>query len=188
MQSKSLYSRHLLASALFCNPGGVEISRVILSTSNSASIGLPFNSIFPFEASNGETPAMADFTAILDARLLKTHDALRYAHRGSPVLIFTSMGSQELLGSLPQSTKSLIAKQDLNLFIYNPRQAFGDEYNHVVHETLGHIAFLRLYIGGDQGTLIKISRALLGAEVDKHPIDALVNAVWDGLIVVTIPL
>ncbi|KAF8332824.1 uncharacterized protein EI90DRAFT_3054562, partial [Cantharellus anzutake] len=185
-QSKTLHTRYLPTSDIFSNLGGVEVSRVILAPLSSPTTDFPFNTILPLEASGERISGTADFTAILDPRLLKTHDVLRHAHQGSPVLIFTSMSTQDLLGSLVESAKQLIPERDLKLFKYDDHQTFGDGYGFLIYEALAHIAFLRLYVGNDLMNLTLLSRALLGSQVDQIPVDDLVNAVWEDLEVVPV--
>ena len=72
----------------------------------------------------GDRPA--DFVAVLDQALLKTHVVLETAKPGAIVLIVTSWTPQELIANLPVETLSLVRKQKLQVCILDVKKLVSD--------------------------------------------------------------
>jgi len=179
---KSLISSRLLTNYdIVTRSNGIALDRMILSKAASPTL------------SSGDRPA--DFVAVFDQVLLKTHIVLETAKPGAIVLIVTSWTAQELTANLPVETLSLIRKQKLQICILDTKKSVPDVHAPVVEAlepVLVYIAFLRLYLGAATKTdLAALARAnpiaravdnLKNVEVEK-----LVDGVWDGLVRVAIP-
>jgi len=174
--SKSLISSRLVTNYdLVTRSSGIALDRITLSKGASST------------PSSGDQPA--DFVAVLDQALLKTHAVLEIAKPGATVLIVTSWTAQELTAGLPAETLSLIRERKLQICILDVRKLVPDVHDTVaraLEPLLVYIGFLRLYLGAaTKSDVTRLARAnpivgavgsLKGVEVEK-----LVDDVWDGL-------
>ena len=175
---KSLISSRLLTNYdLITRSSGIALDRITLSKETSSA---PLDRDRP-----------ADFVAVLDQALLKTHVALGEAKPNAVVLVATSWTAQEFITNLPVETLSLIRKKSLQICLLDVSSTH-DPVAEILKPVLVYIAFLKLYLGtatkGDIATLTRanpITRVvedLKGVEIEK-----LVDEVSNGLIRVTIP-
>ena len=179
---KSLISSRLLTSYdLVTRSSGIALDRITLS--KATYLALP----------TGDQPA--DFVAILDQALLKTHVVLETAKPGAIALIVTSWTPQELIANLPVETLSLVRKQKLQVCILDVKKLVSDTrapVTEALEPILVYVAFLRLYLGAaTRADITVLTRANLIAKavekLENVEVEKLVDAVWDGLVGVIIP-
>ena len=179
---KSLISSRLLTNYdLVTRPNGIALDRITLSKAASPT------------SSTGDRSA--DFVAVLDHALLKTHTVLEAAKPGATVLVVTSWTVQELIADLSAETLSLIREQKLQICVLDARKLvpdINDSVAEAIEPVLVYVAFLRLYLGAatksDVARLARtnpIARAV--EDIKDVKVEKLVDGVWDGLVRVTIP-
>ncbi|KAI0091880.1 assimilatory sulfite reductase [Irpex rosettiformis] len=187
----SISARLLTDHDLFSKPGGVTASRLLLSmkgkeTSTSVAFSIP---ITP----NGK--GSADFLAVTDQALLKSHSIVTHAKSGSPVLIVTSWTPAELAENLNSSVISRIREHKLRVYTIDARQlaervagAAGRERD-AVENVLVLLAFLRLYLGtaASEDIVVKLARRFLGDTVSGFDLVKVVAKAWAGLVEVELP-
>jgi len=178
LNAKAIHARLLSASDVFAKPGGVTLSRLTLSATSDVSEDpyVPMEIVMPLVGAGRDG---ADFTAILDPSLLKSHDALRASLPGSPVLVYTSWSPTELIENLHPANAALASRRDLQIYTFDASSlGTGD-----VQRALAHAAFLRLYVGGDAtfDTFERVCHGVIGDDVSGVPVRRLVGVVWDGL-------
>jgi len=178
--SKSLISSRLVTNYdLVTRSSGIALDRITLYKGTSA-------------PSSGDQPA--DFVAVLDQALLKTHAVLETARPGATVLVVTSWTAQEFIAGLPVETLSLIREQKLQICVLDLKKLVPEVHDTVaraLEPLLVYIGFLRLYLGAaTKSDVARLARAnsivgavenLKGVEVEK-----LVESVWDGLVRVAV--
>lgn len=186
LNTNAIHARFLSASDVFAKPGGATLSRLTLSVAPTASdsslLDAPMDIVMPL---SGVDQDGADFTAILDPSLLKSHDVLRASLPGSPVLIYTNWSLLELVENLHPANTALARERDLQMYTLDT-STFGKDES---QRALAHAAFLRLYVGGGAtfDTFERISRAVIGDPVSGVSGRRLVSSVWDGLQKVILP-
>ena len=178
---KSLISSRLLASHdIVTRSNGIALSHITLSKTASPA------------SSTGDRPA--DFVAVLDQALLKTHIVLETAKPGATVLVVTSWTAQELIANLPVETISLIRQQKLQVCVLDVGKLVSGLYDPVakiLEPVLVYIAFLRLYLGAaTKSDIASLTRANPIARVIENlknvGVGKLVDGVWNGLVRVII--
>ena len=179
---KSLISSRLLTNYdLVTRSSGVALDRITLSKATSAVL------------LNGDHPA--DFVAVLDQALLKTHTTLEVAKPGAIILINTSWTAQELIANLPVETLSLIRKRSLQICILDVKKLASSTHapiSETLEPVLVYIAFLRLYLAAatktDITNLARTNIVVRAVENLKNvEVETLVDGVWDGLLRVAAP-
>ena len=176
-----IFSRLLTNYDLVTRPSGIALDHITLSKATYPT--LP----------TGDQPA--DFIAVLDQALLKTHIVLETAKPGAIILIVTSWTPQELIANLPVETFSLIRKQKLQICVLDIKKLVSDTRapaTETLEPVLVYIAFLRLYLGAaTKADITVLARAnLIAKAIEKLgnvEIERLVDGVWDGLVGVIIP-
>ena len=179
---KSLISSRLLTNYdLVTRSSGIALDYITLSKATYSA--LP----------TGDRPA--DFVAVLDQALLKTHTVLETAKPGATVLIVTSWTPQELIANLPAETLSLIRKHKLQICVLDVEKLVSDTRaptSETLEPVLVYIAFLRLYLGAaTKAEITVLARANFIAKavekLENVEVERLVDGVWDGLVGVIIP-
>jgi len=179
---KSLISSRLLTNYdIVTRSNGIALDHITLSKAASPTL------------SSGDRPA--DFVAVFDQALLKTHVVLETTKPGAIVLIVTSWTAQELTANLPVETLSLIREQKLQICILDARKSVPDVHAPVaeaLEPVQVYIAFLRLYLGAatkaDLAALARANPIARAVENIKNvEVEKLVGGVWDGLVRVVIP-
>ncbi|KAI0693823.1 assimilatory sulfite reductase [Cytidiella melzeri] len=187
----SISARLLVDYDVLSKPGGVTANRVLLSTRekdplSSVSLSIP---ITP----NSE--GYADFLAVTDQALLKSHSVVVHAKPGSPLLIVTSWAPAELTTNIPATSVSLLRERNLRVYTINARQlaeelagAAGQERD-VIENVFGLLAFLRLYLGkaASEEVVVNLARRFLGDIVSGFDLAKIGAKAWEGLIEVDIP-
>ncbi|KAL7282222.1 hypothetical protein ACG7TL_003691 [Trametes sanguinea] len=189
---KALTSRLLTDYDVFSKPGGVEADRIVLSPKQDDSPFIPLSAILPISP---RSSGVADFVAILDQQLLKSHDVLSHAASGSPVLVVTDATAAELVASLPSEVQDLIRERNLRLCILDAKDLAADlskgnaHVQKALENVIALLAFLRLYLGqaATEELVAKVARADLGDSVQGVQLTELVSKSWNGLVEVELP-
>lgn len=179
-QKSSISSRLLTNYDIVTRSNGIALDHITLSKATSPT------------PSGGDRPA--DFVAVLDQALLKTHTVLESAKPGAVVLVITSWTAQELIANLPAETISLILEQKLQICIIDVKKLVSDIHGpvaKVLEPVLVYIAFLRLYLGAaTKSDIAGLARANPTARVIENlknvGVEKLVDGVWSGLVRVVI--
>ncbi|KAH9850025.1 assimilatory sulfite reductase [Lenzites betulinus] len=189
---KSLSSRLLTEYDVLSKPGGVTADRIVLSPQQTDEPFVPLSTLLPISP---RSAGVADFVAVLDRALLKTHDVLSHAAPGRPVLVVTDATATELVANLPPDVVELVRERGLRLCILDPRSLVSDLAKGDAHVLKGLenitvlLAFLRLYLGqGATDDLVrKVARADLGDSIQGIDLAELVRLSWKGLVEVELP-
>ena len=177
----SIFSRLLTNYDLVTRSGGIALDRITVSKATSPTL------------SSGDRPA--DFVAVLDQALLKTHMILDTVKPGAIALVVTSWTPQELISNLPIETLSLIRSQKLQICVLDVKKLVSDiqaPATEALEPVVVYIAFLRLYLGAaTKADITMLARANLIAgqvgNLKNMEVEKLVDGVWDGLVRVTTP-
>jgi len=177
----SIFSRLLTNYDLVTRSSGISLDRITLSKATSPTL------------SSGDRPA--DFVAVLDQALLKTHMILDTVKPGAIALVVTSWTPQELISNLPTETLSLIRSQKLQICVLDVKKLVSDiqaPATEALEPVVVYIAFLRLYLGAaTKADITMLARAnpIAGqaGNLKNMEVEKLVDGVWDGLVRVTTP-
>ncbi|KAI0650182.1 assimilatory sulfite reductase [Trametes meyenii] len=189
---KSLSSRLLTDYDVFSKPGGVTADRIVLSPKQDDSPFVPLSAVLPLSSGSA---GVADFVAVLDPALLKSHDVLSHAAPGAPVLVATDSTAAELAASLPFEVAALIRERSLHLCTLDAKALVADlsKGNAHVQKVLANVivllAFLRLYLGraATEDLVRKVALADLGDSVQGVELAELVRKSWNGLVEIELP-
>lgn len=174
----------------FSKAGGLSVSRVLISSEDAVAQNLPAKVILPDQEAEGT----ADFTAVLDQALLKTHDVLHNAKPKSLVLVFSQWTPEEVAANLATPSAEIARERGLAIYTLNSKAVAESlvgadpEHKLVVENVLGHLAFLRLYAGASctEAKLTKTANALFGDEVAGIEITKVASRLWSGIFQVPI--
>ncbi|KDQ64705.1 hypothetical protein JAAARDRAFT_28350 [Jaapia argillacea MUCL 33604] len=192
LSSRTIRTRRLTDHDAFSKPGGITADRIVLAPKESSEDDVPVSVLLPLGAhSHGE----ADFIAVLDQALLKSHSILTHAKKGSPVLLVTSWTSEELVSNLPAVVKSLIREKDLRLCTLDVKglssQVVGEGglASVAMQNILSHLAFLRLYLGNiaTESIVYRLARDSFGEVLEGLDLLKINARAWAGLVEVEIP-
>ncbi|PIL36911.1 hypothetical protein GSI_00601 [Ganoderma sinense ZZ0214-1] len=182
---KSLTSRLLTDHDIFSKPGGVTVDRIALSPKGDTAPYVSLSTILPISS---QSPGVANFVAILDQSLLKSHELLSHATPGSPVLIVTDWTPTELATTLQKETIALAQERDLRLCALDAKKLAAElAANKHVQKSLENaivlVAFLRLYLGAaaTEALVRKVAAADLGEFVQGVELAKVVRQAWTGL-------
>ncbi|KAI0356488.1 assimilatory sulfite reductase [Trametes cingulata] len=189
---KALSSRLLTDYDVFSKPGGVTADRIVLSPKQDDAPFVPISTILPISR---HSEGVADFVAVLDPALLKSHDVLSHAAPGKPVLVVTDLTAAELVAGLPSEVIALIRERNLHLCILDAKKLASDlaggnaHVLKIVENVLVLLAFLRLYLGqaATEDLVRKVARADLGDSIQGIDLAVLVRKSWNGLVEVELP-
>ncbi|TBU23483.1 assimilatory sulfite reductase [Dichomitus squalens] len=184
---KSLTSRLLTDHDVFSKPGGVTADRIVLSPKGDTQPFVPLSAILPISY---ESTGVANFVAVLDQSLLKSHEVLSHAAPGSPVLVVTDWTPAELATTLQKETVALIQERNLHLCTLDAKKLAAElaPSNKHVHKVLENVivllAFLRLYLAAaaTEDLVRKVAAADLGELVQGVELTKLVHQAWTGLV------
>ncbi|KAH9938518.1 assimilatory sulfite reductase [Fomitopsis serialis] len=186
----SISARLLRDHDVCSKPGGLTADRLVFSPKDENAAFTPTSVALPLTPdSTGE----ADFVAVLDQGLLKSHEVIAHAAPGSPVLIATTWSASELLSNLPASVVSCIHERNLHIYITNPvghaEEVTGGGASEALQDILLQIAFLRLYLGqaAREEVVIRLVRKAVGDKVQDVPLEQIVEIAWNGLVELEIP-
>ncbi|KAI1789055.1 assimilatory sulfite reductase [Ganoderma leucocontextum] len=189
---KSLTSRLLTDHDVFSKPGGVTADRIALSPKGDTTPYLPLSTILPISSQNA---GVANFVAILDQSLLKSHELICHAAPGSPVLIVTDWIAAELATTLQKETTALIQERNLRVCTLDAKKlaaelAGGNKHlQRAFENVIVLIAFLRLYLGAaaTEDLVRKVAAADLGELVQGVELTKVVRQAWTGLVEIELP-
>lgn len=190
MSHTSISARLLTDHDVFSKPGGVTADRLILAPKNEPSIAISVGLSLSLD-NTGE----ANFVAVLDQALLKSHSVIAHAAPNSPILVATSWTAPELLSNLPAEALALIHERNLHICIIDPRALVAEageaskQAIEVLETVVIQIAFLRLYLGqaANEGLALKLVRETVGDLVQGVALEKLGDWAWNGLVEVEIP-
>ncbi|KZT20774.1 assimilatory sulfite reductase [Neolentinus lepideus HHB14362 ss-1] len=184
--SRTITARRLTDHDAFSKPGGISADRIILSKDGEQPF-LPIPVLLPI---NSEGAGEADFVAVLDQTLLKSHEVLNNARRGSEVLVVTTWSPAELASNLAPDVAAVVAERQLRLCTIDARQLSADlvskegQARSDVENVISYLAFLRLYLGktANEQVVRKVARAVVGDVVHGLDLAEISGRVWDALI------
>ncbi|KAL0949674.1 hypothetical protein HGRIS_009712 [Hohenbuehelia grisea] len=193
LSNNNIATRLLTDHDMLSKQGGIVADRLILGRidADEVDIHTPIPFSFPLgESTGGE----ADFTAILDQSLLKSHDLLQYAKPGSPVLLVGSWSTTELGSNLPPSSLELIASRKLRVWVIDAHslacQLVGSSGSatDAVQNLLIYVAFLRLYLGksAKESLTHAMTSALFPASINGVQSSQINAEAWAALTEVTV--
>jgi sulfite reductase (NADPH) flavoprotein alpha-component len=154
----AIHARQATDYDLFSKPGGVVVDRILLYPNQHVDHHVPIPLSVPlYPESGGE----ADFLAVLDASLLRSHALLQHVKPGSPVLVVTSWTAPELAASLPAEAFDLIRQRNLRVYAFDVAQAAQGLDHKDVQAVLVDLAFLRLYLAAaaTEEVVVKVANA-----------------------------
>ncbi|KAJ8516358.1 hypothetical protein ONZ45_g6300 [Pleurotus djamor] len=182
---------HLLTDHdMLSKPGGISIDRIVLTPDAGVDASLPVPVAMPLD---GTSEGAADFTAILDHSILKTHSLAKYAKPESVILLVSPWTAAELSSSLPAETLSIVSSRHLRIFLFNAKSLADDiKPSGIANDTkqniLVYLAFLRLYLGkaADEALVRKLAATVFNDEIHGVPLSTFTSLAWSGLEEVTI--
>jgi sulfite reductase (NADPH) flavoprotein alpha-component len=188
----SISARLLVDHDAFSRTGGMTAERLLLSPKSSSADLVPVPFVLPL---SGQDSSSADFLAVLEPSLLKSHDLLRSVRPGCPVLVVGSWPAAELVSNLPVEALSLARERNLRICVLNTK-ALAEEFVgtaapelDVVQSVLVHLTFLRLYLAkaATPSTVLKVAKGVYGADQGKLSLEELNLRAWESLIEVDLP-
>ncbi|KAG9004145.1 hypothetical protein FRB93_010493 [Tulasnella sp. JGI-2019a] len=201
MSHPSIEARLLTDYDAFSQAGGMIASRLFLTSKDTAANAnvvseLPPNIILPFGVEEDE--GTADFVAISDESLVKTHTVFKASRPHSFVLLFSRWSTEEVLANLPIASLELIRQKSLCLYVLNSNATAAEllkpkareaESRQAMENVLAHLAFLRIYVGTSctLSSLEKVARGLFGEGVGSVGIGEIVGLLWESILQVKVP-
>ncbi|KZO97609.1 carbohydrate esterase family 4 protein [Calocera viscosa TUFC12733] len=190
--SNSVSTRLLSSTDAFSHAGGVSLHRLLLHRpSDSGTAQAPVDYLFRLEQPD------ADFVALAEPALLKSHAVLSSACKGAQVLVIAPWSAEELLASLPPKAHATVEEKQLRLYTFDLRKAAEalapskgkQEAQEELDTVLQLIAFLRLYLvgAGGEAAVEKVVRAIYGSSIGGVPLTNACKAVWKSLHEVVLP-
>lgn len=188
----SISARQLTDHDVFSKPGGVTADKIVIGQKQPEQF-VPVSLLLPVSpASQGE----ADFLAVTDHALLKSHEVVSHAKAGSPLLVITSWDPVELGSNLPTEVARVIRERGLRLYTIDAQQlaeqlvgAAGPERD-AVGNTVALLAFLRLYLGkkATEEAVGKLAVRSVGQSVYGIDISKIGARAWAGLVEIELPV
>ncbi|KAF5388137.1 hypothetical protein D9615_000266 [Tricholomella constricta] len=184
--SKGVYVRSLTDYDAFSKPGGIAANRLLLSSKSEVTDFLPLPILLPLDPASDGT---VDFLTIMDQSLLKSHNVLHYAKRGSPVLVVTPWSPEELSSNLSAEAMALITGMELRFFTIDVKAiaskvagAAGPAMD-VIQVILAHLAFVRLYLGraATESSVLGVVEAALGDIIEGITLENINAHAWSAL-------
>jgi sulfite reductase (NADPH) flavoprotein alpha-component len=184
-----LQARLLEDHDFISKPGGVTASRLFISRNDVNFV--PLSSLIPIGA---PSEGHADFLAILDQNLLKTHSLLQHAKKTSTILVVSSWTAEEFLSNLPPTAMSLIRDRNIIVYLIDvqdvTRKTVGqDLLQDAVQNLLVELAVLRLYLGkfATEANVLQLASSSFGDVIDGIPLEKYNAHAWSSLRIVDIP-
>lgn len=187
----TLSVRLLTDHDILSKPGLVTADRILLSTKEdpaapSVAFSLP---ITP------DGQGSADFVAVTDQALLKSHSVVAHAKPGSPLLIVTSWTPAEVASNLPTSAVKQLQERNIHIYTIDAQQlaeklagAAGAERD-AVENVFVLLAFLRLYLGkaATEEFVVSLARRFVGNTVSGFDLTKIGARAWRGLFEIELP-
>lgn len=155
--------------------GGIMATRGIVSLDNAGytpvSVELPLGA--------GE---VADFVAVLDQNIMKTHTLLDSSKPGSVVLLLSGWSASEAASNLPSNTVHTLQQKGLKLYNINIK-SLEEEGVPDAASICAYLAFFRLYLGtsASEVSLRQLAHALHEGASDGVNLDKLNAKAWSLL-------
>ena len=191
MSTPSLTARLLIDHDGITKPGGVSLARIILANDGVQEAELPINVV----ASISHPEGCAEFLAITDTTLVKTHNIFSYASKKAIILLLTTWAPEEAASNISKASISLAQDRQLSLYTFNAQAISNNlldsrqDATGSVEVALVHLAFLRLYLGVacTEVRLEKAARGLYGDRVAGVSTSKLVSSVWPNIQQIVLP-
>ncbi|KAH9927156.1 assimilatory sulfite reductase [Epithele typhae] len=175
---KALSARLVSLHDAFSKPGGVSADKIVLAPRDDKAPYTALSTAIPISAGSH---GVANFVAVLDHTLLKSHDVVSHALPGSPVLVVTDWTAAELAANLPAEVVHTILDRQLHVCVLDAkalaaRYAQGNVHKlKALQDAVVLLAFLRLYLGKvATRTLVgNIAAATLGEDIRGVSLDKL---------------
>ncbi|OCH90733.1 assimilatory sulfite reductase [Obba rivulosa] len=185
VSQRSIAARLLIDFDAFSKAGGISADRLIISPKDESL--LPVALTLPITLdSEGE----ADFIAVLDQTLLKSHSVVSHASPGSVVLVNTSWSALELISNLAPEAVSLIRERNLRICVVNAKELVAEVKSSGPAETaVIYLVVLRLYLGiiATPELVLKVARGVLADLVSTLDVEEIAKRAWEGLVEVEVP-
>ena len=180
-------SRLLTDHDVFSKPGGIMTSRLLISRCPDLKKAAPIPVDLPL---NPNGLGHADFLAILDQSLLKTHSLLEYAKPGSTVLVSTSWTSAEFIFNLPQGLASSILERNLHVYLVDTKgiaaclPELQSPHQDALQNLLLMFAFLKLYIGSSatEAQVLQLFSKDSDDKIQEFSLSEAIARVWSSLV------
>ncbi|KAL5530541.1 MET10 [Sanghuangporus sanghuang] len=179
LANESIQTRSLTKYDVFSKPGGLEETRILLTPKEVSKGYVPLHVHLPIGLEEPDE-SKADFVAVLDQSLLKSHAILNYSKSGSVVVLFSSWTTSEILSNVPADVLSLVRERNVKVYNLNLKDL---EVDSIAQGIIGHFVFLRLYLGptANEVLLRKLAHSIYGASSTDLNIDKLNAKAWSAL-------
>ncbi|KAL5508436.1 MET10 [Sanghuangporus vaninii] len=179
LANKSIQTRSLTEYDVFSKPGRIEATRTLLTPKEVSEDYVPLHVHLPMGLGEPDE-SKADFVAVLDQSLLKSHAILNYSKPGSVVVLFSSWTSSEILSNVPADILSLVRERNIKIYNLNLKDLEADS---IAQSIIGHLVFLRLYLGptANEVLLRELAHSIYGASSTDLNIDKLNAKAWSTL-------
>ncbi|KAF8639917.1 hypothetical protein AX17_001168 [Amanita inopinata Kibby_2008] len=183
LANKSIQTRVLTDHDVLSRPEGVTATRIVLSPKGDTDNFVPMNIALPFDAASG---GEVDFLAILDHNLLKGLSLVKYAKRGSSILVVTPWTPEEFTASIPSSTAALVHERAIRIFTMNVNMLntrIQGKQLVVAQQIMAYLAIMRLYFGSaaTEENIFKIAQTSKGCILEGIPLSDLCALAWSVL-------
>lgn len=191
LANRGMVARLLTDYDAFSKSGGVAAHRILLASGSNLTSIPPVAMALPLDPlSNGE----ADFLAILDQSLLKSHSLLQYAKPNSTILVDTSWTNAEFSHNLPADQIKSIVERNLTVFAIDSSHLAANlagapgPVRDAVQNLIVHLSFLRLYLGpgAEEAAVLKVTQNEYGEVVQGFSLLKINAHAWSGLRIVEI--
>ncbi|EJD00965.1 assimilatory sulfite reductase [Fomitiporia mediterranea MF3/22] len=177
--NRTVQTRAITDCDVFTKPGGIAATRIILSSNDGARDFVPLHVHLPLGEGRAHEEE-ANFIAVLDQSLVKSHSILSYTKPNSVVLLFSSWTNLEVLNNLPSEVLSNLRDKSVKIYTINVKalEAHANAGN-----IIGHLAFLRLYLGpvATEALLRKLAHSIYGTSSASLNLDKLNAKAWAAL-------
>lgn len=181
---------HLLEDHDFLSKnGGVTASRLLISIKDTDFI--PLSCVIPIGT---PSEGHADFLAILDHNLLKTHSLLQHAKENSTILIVSSWTAQEFVSNLPHASMSCIRDRSISVCLIDVQGVTTDIVGpgliqDAIQNLLVELAVLRLYLGksATEANVLQLASSSFSEVIGGIPLEKYNAHAWSSLRAVSIP-
>lgn len=187
----SMSARQSTEHDVFSKPGGVTADRVVLGQKKPEPF-VPVSLLLPLSP---ESQGHADFLAVTDQGLLKSHQVASHAKHGAPLLVTTSRTPAELGANLPADVAALVRERGLRVYTIDTQQlaeqlvgAAGPERN-ALENVIALLAFVRLYLGkaATEEVVVKLARRFIGEAVYGFDLTKVGSRAWAALVEIELP-
>jgi len=189
--TESIQPRLLVDHDIISKKGGITVNRLILSERNDQQF-IPLSLEMPLEPS---AEGSADFLAILDQNLLKSHHIFDLASEDSFVVVATSWTPEEIVANIPSDVITSILGRNIAVFVINTKDvttklsdASGPSHD-AVQNAITYLTCLRFYLcsTASEPAICKLAESAFHPVIESIPvckIDFRTQAALDKLAVV----